>query len=135
MFVNSSPNIYISIEYIGTRILIHIDIEFNLIYWSLHRIQLRYCMKVWFLLFSFENWRIFDWVGWKKKKDFLSTLLTFFLFPYIKNSIKMQLSPRTKCLLCLISLVWSVFVLILPFIRVVFSSANCPKPMLFWIQS
>ena len=32
-----------------------VDIELNWwIYWSLHLIQLRYCMKVWFILFTFD---------------------------------------------------------------------------------
>lgn len=44
----------------------------------------------------------------KQKKGFLSTLLPlslFLLISIINNLIKMQLSPRKKCLLCLISLV------------------------------
>jgi len=35
--------------------LICVNIELNWwIYWSLHLIQLKYCMKVWFILFTFD---------------------------------------------------------------------------------
>jgi len=137
--VNSRANLYIyilyRIDYILDRIFTHVDIEFSRIHWSLYKIKLRYFMKVWFLLFSF-GWELGNFLlgGFKEKEGFLSTLL-YFIFPYIINSIKMQLSSRKKRLLCLISLVWSAYVLILSFIRVVFSSPNCPKPTLFWIQS
>lgn len=76
--------------------LVCVDIEFNLIYWSLHIIQLRYCMKIWFFRFSFEKRRIFDWVGSKKKKYFLFTLLTFPFLISITQSKCNYLSKNKK---------------------------------------
>lgn len=71
-------------------ILTHVDIYLYWIYWSLHIISLRYCMKIEFFLFSKENGRFFGWVSkLKKKKDFWS-----FFFYFIHFFILWRTQPK-----------------------------------------
>lgn len=55
-------------------------------------------MKVWFLLFSCENVRIFDWVR-QKKQDFFFHFLNFSLISITQS--KYNLSSRMKCFVML----------------------------------
>lgn len=59
--------------FVFTYIKDGVDIELTGIYWLFFVIRLGYLwvMKVWFLLFSLEDGRIFDWVKSKRKEGFL----------------------------------------------------------------
>lgn len=83
-------------------------------YWSLPRIQLRYCMKVWFLRFSL---RIFDYGDSNKKKE-VEVVFAYRTYPPFLISItqskgnylqeqKMSVMLKIFSLICLNSALYS----------------------------